>query len=225
MQVPLVRHDDPSGSMAWHAVWSPALLAPDLTSSESLQVRTTQGKRADIVGAGNTPLMTSRPVFQMGIDKSRVSAAQAAASAPALAAILGIDGASYAKKVASAGAKQFVVGLTVRSSDPLAQKIAQVQAVPGGAAVPGNEVLGPTSTFAKAILGTVGDVTAEMVQKSGGTLKAGDVAGLSGLEARYDAQLRGSSGLTVTAAGTDGPGRRCPRSSTRGPPPTGHRCR
>lgn len=206
VQVPLVRHDEENGSMAWHAVWSPALLAPDLTSGEKLQVRTTQGKRADIVGAGNTPLMTSRPVFQLGLDKGKVDAATASASAAKLAALLGVDAASYAKKVASAGAKQFVVGLVVRTSDPLAQKVAQVQAVPGGAAVPGNEVLGPTPTFAKSLLGTVGDATAEMVQKSGGTLKAGDVAGLSGLEARYDARLRGTTGLTVTAAGTDASG-------------------
>jgi cell division protein FtsI/penicillin-binding protein 2 len=57
--------------------------------------------------------------------------------------------------------------------------------------------LAPTREFARPLLGTVGPVTAEVVQKSGGVYRAGDEAGVSGLQARYDEQLRGTPGATV----------------------------
>ncbi|MEO3937425.1 penicillin-binding transpeptidase domain-containing protein [Dermatophilaceae bacterium Soc4.6] len=196
----------------WHTTWTPSLLAPDLTATEQLTVSRTSGKRADIVGAGNTPLMTSRDVFQVGIDKGRITSAQAPGSAAALAKVIGIDGAGFAKRVTAAGAKAFVVGLTVRATDPLAtSRAAQVSAVPGGVSIPASDVLGPTPTFAKAMLGTVGEATAEIISASNGTLKAGDVVGLSGLEQRYDARLRGTQGLTVDAVGTDAAGKKVSR--------------
>ncbi len=196
----------------WHTTWTPTLLAPDLTATEKLSVTRTSGKRADIQGAGGTPLMTSRSVFQLGVDKGRITAAQAAGSATELAKVIGIDGAAFAKRVTAAGAKAFVVGLTVRDTDPLAtSRAAQVAAVPGGVSIPGSAVLGPTPTFAKAMLGTVGEATAEIIAKSNGTLKTGDVVGLSGLEQRYDAQLRGTQGLTVQAVGTDAAGAKVAR--------------
>jgi cell division protein FtsI/penicillin-binding protein 2 len=59
--------------------------------------------------------------------------------------------------------------------------------------------LAPTKEFARPILGSVGPVTAEMIEKSEGRLVAGDLAGVSGLQARYDAQLGGTSGVEVLA--------------------------
>jgi cell division protein FtsI/penicillin-binding protein 2 len=50
-------------------------------------------------------------------------------------------------------------------------------------------------------------VTAELVEESDGRLEAGDVAGLSGLQLRYDEQLAGTTGIEVAAVDEDG-GRR-----------------
>ena len=47
----------------------------------------------------------------------------------------------------------------------------------------------------------MGDATAEVVEASDGAVAAGDVVGLSGLQARYDEQLRGTPGVRVTATG------------------------
>jgi cell division protein FtsI/penicillin-binding protein 2 len=63
--------------------------------------------------------------------------------------------------------------------------------------------LAPSREFARPVLGTVGPVTAELVEESGGALQAGDEAGLSGLEQRYDEQLRGTPGITVHAVRPD----------------------
>jgi len=191
----------------WHVTWSPALLAPQLTAMERLVRARTQAKRADIVGAGSVPLVTERATYQIGIDKGRIEPAQTASSATALAALLGIDATAYAKAVTSAGAKALVVALTLRADDPLAtSKADAVAAIPGAVRLPGKAAIGPSPTFARALLGTVGQATAEIVQQSSGTISAGDVVGLSGLEQRYDTRLRGTDGLTVAAVGTDAAG-------------------
>jgi cell division protein FtsI/penicillin-binding protein 2 len=81
--------------------------------------------------------------------------------------------------------------------------------IPGFLAVSDRLSLAPTREFAAPILGTVGEVTADMVKRDPETYRPGDVAGLSGLEARYDDQLRGTPGVVVRAvrSGQDGQGR------------------
>ena len=193
----------------WHVTWSPSLFAPDLTAYERLAFARTVPKRADIVGAGGTPLMSERDVFQVGIDKGRIPPAQAGASATALAQLLGIDAAAYARQVTAAAPQAFVLALAVRTDDPLLGKAsaAAIGAIPGGVRVPAKGILAPSATFARALLGTVGPATADLVQKSQGTLTANDTVGLSGLEQRYDAQLRGQRGFKVQAVGTDPAGK------------------
>ena len=191
----------------WHVAWTPELLAPDFTTTEKMVLKQTAPKRADIVGANKTPLMSERATFDIGIDKSRVTAAVAATSAAALAQVVGIDPATYAAAVASGGPKQFVVAITVRSDDPLVTgESGSVTSIPGTISVAGKDVIGPSPNFARSLLGSVGQATAETIAKSKGTIKAGDVVGLSGLEQRYDAQLRGTDGVSLLAQTTDAKG-------------------
>ena len=201
-QVPL---DLVEGS--WRAAWSPDLVAPDLASDEVLGIVHTWPKRADILARDGSKLMTEREVVDVGLDKTRVSAGQVAPAATALARIVGIDASAYAAKAASAGARAFVQAITLRLTDPvLTKNAAKIDAVAGGARMPRMAVLGPTRTWAAPILGTVAPATAEQVAKSGGVLRAGDEVGQSGLEYRYDTQLRGTPGLSVRALkkGADG---------------------
>ena len=196
----------------WHVTWTPALFAPNLRGSEHLTLTTVAANRGDIVGAGSTPLMTERDTAQVGIDKAKVAADQQAAAATALAQLVGADPAAYAKAVTSAGAKAFVPLITVRADDPLlTTQSAAVAAIPGAVSIPGKSVIGPSPNFARSILGTVGEATAELVQKSNGALKPGDIVGLSGLEQRYDARLRGAPGRTIQAVSSDPAGQKTSR--------------
>jgi len=195
----LVRAADQS----WHVQWSPTLVEPKLTASERFAVERQQAPRGSIIGAHGEVLVGLKDVYRVGIDKARVSPAQAQTSATALATLMGIDSAAYAKTVAASGPQQFVVAITLRVDDPrIAGKTAAVQEIPGGAAMPGQAMLAPSATFARALLGTVGPATAELVQKSGGRIAATDTVGLSGLQLRYDEALSGQPGLVVTAKGT-----------------------
>lgn len=192
---------------SWHVAWSPTLIEPKLTATERFALERRQAPRGSILGANGDVLVGLKDVYRVGIDKGRVSADQAQSSATALATLMGIDGTAYAKTVAASGPAQFVPAITLRIDDPrIAGKTASVQAIPGGAAMPGQAMLAPTATFARALLGTVGPATAELVSKSGGRIVAGDTAGLSGLQLRYDAALSGQPGVVVTAKGTDSGG-------------------
>ena len=79
-----------------------------------------------------------------------------------------------------------------------------VRQVKGGAVIAGELPLAPTKGFAAPILGSVGEVTAEMIEENPDVYSIGDIAGLSGLQARYDEQLRGTPGQAVNAVGSDG---------------------
>ena len=124
-------------------------------------------------------------------------------SARLLAQRLGIDPAAYVKLVKAAGPQQFVQAITYRAGEaPLSDQ--QVARIPAATAMHTDAPLGPTRGFAAPILGSVGPVTAEMVKKDPTRYRPGDVAGLSGLEARYDDQLRGKPGAVVDRVAGDG---------------------
>ncbi|WP_336276075.1 penicillin-binding transpeptidase domain-containing protein [Nocardioides sp. B-3] len=75
--------------------------------------------------------------------------------------------------------------------------------MPGAVSLADQQDLAPSRGFAAPILGSVGEATAEIIEESSGAVEAGDVVGLSGLQARYDDDLTGTPGLTVIAAGVD----------------------
>jgi cell division protein FtsI/penicillin-binding protein 2 len=184
---------------AWTVAWSPSLVEPSLAAGEKLTVKWTAAKRADILGAGGVPLVTERPVVRVGIDKARVTTAQAATSAPSLATLLGLDPAAFTQRVSATGAKAFVEALVLRADSPDRPTDQQLAAIPGARALADALPLAPTHDFARQILGTVGDATAELIDASKGRVRPGDQTGLSGLEETYDAQLAGQSGVVVQA--------------------------
>ncbi len=190
----------------WQVAWDPSVLAPDLRPHERLVATTVEPRRGRILGAHGRVLVKARPVVRFGIDKSKVGAARAVASARRLARIVGVDAASYAHRVRAAGEKQFVEAIVYRAGQ-IPSSVDGYADLPGFLAVTDRLPLAPTREFAAPLLGTVGQVTAEMVDKDPEAYRAGDVAGLSGLEARYDEQLRGTTGVVVRAARGDRTGR------------------
>jgi cell division protein FtsI/penicillin-binding protein 2 len=188
---------------AWHATWTPSLVEPTLADGESLDSTTVLPDRADILGAGGTRLVTERPVVRFGIDKTKVSAKRAPESAQRAAALLDVEAAPFVKAVRAAGDEAFVEAIVLRPAD--AGRIAPAYYdIPGAVGLEDELPLAPTREFAAPILGRVGPVTAELVEESDGRLHAGDVAGLSGLQQRYDEQLAGTPGLEVAAVDEDG---------------------
>jgi cell division protein FtsI/penicillin-binding protein 2 len=193
----LVRAD-----AGWQVDWTPDALAPDLAEGDTLGLRTLPPSRGDITGAGGAVLVTERPVLRYGLDKTKVQGAQVARSARRIARVLDVDAASYVERAEAMGPEAFVEALVLREDDALAV-LPGFAEIRGALAVRDTLPLAPTREFAAALLGRVGPATAEVVEGSGGSVAAGDEVGLSGLEARYDEQLRGTPGTAVVARGAD----------------------
>jgi cell division protein FtsI/penicillin-binding protein 2 len=194
----LTRVDD-----EWQVGWDPALIEPSLGVAVTLDLTPVAAARGEILGAGGTRLVTDRAVVRFGIDRSQVPAKRAGQAARRLAALVDIDAAAYAKRVVAAGEQAFVEAIVYRRGE-VPDAMAAYDAIPGALALADEVPLAPTREFVAPILGTVGEVTAEMVEDSPETYQPGDQAGLSGLQARYDDRLQGTDGAVVDAVGSDG---------------------
>ncbi len=181
----------------WKSTWQPAVLAPELDGSNRLTQRRLAPDRGELLGEDGDPMVTLRPVVRIGIDKSQVSGETATSSANRLAKLVDVNAAAYAKRVAAAGAEDFVEAITYRATAKDRPANKAVFAIPGALPIEGEQMLAPNRDFARALIGTVGSATKEIVDASGGTVVAGDQVGLSGLEKRYDKQLRGTPGVQV----------------------------
>jgi cell division protein FtsI/penicillin-binding protein 2 len=188
----------------WRLRWAPTVVEPTLKTAESMEAKTLLPQRADILGAHGSRLVKDRPVRRFGIDKTKVSAAKAAKSARQLAVLLGLDAGAYQKRVVAAGKKAFVEAVVLREGGISQRVNTRYPYIRGATAIPDVTPLAPTQEFARAILGSVGPVTAEMLKAKHSPYAPGDEAGLSGLEQRYDGELRGSPGVQVTAVTADG---------------------
>ncbi|MCQ1955530.1 penicillin-binding transpeptidase domain-containing protein [Arthrobacter sp. zg-Y826] len=182
----------------WLVEWAPSVVFDSLADGDRLVRSTTPGDRADILDRNGEPLMNARPVLRIGINKPDLSEEQYASSSAALAELVGLDPADYTAKVQASGPEAFVEAIVQREEAEGPATPAAVEAIPGALSLPAQRILAPTRGFARALLGTVGEATAELVEESEGRVSAGDQTGLSGLQRQYNSQLQGSPGVTVT---------------------------
>ncbi|HYG94869.1 MAG TPA: penicillin-binding transpeptidase domain-containing protein [Nocardioides sp.] len=199
-----LREDGGDWAVAWHR----SVVEPGLNDRQVIAARTIPSDRGDITGAGGEVLVTERPVVRVGIDRVRVGARRAGASAAALAELVGIDVAPYVEAVEAAGDRAFVEAITFRKAELPAEVVTAADDIEGALLLADDLALAPTREFAAPILGRVGPVTAEMIEESPEEYEIGDVAGVSGLQARYDDQLRGTPGVVVEATSPDRTGGR-----------------
>ncbi|HEX4686847.1 MAG TPA: penicillin-binding transpeptidase domain-containing protein [Nocardioides sp.] len=200
-KVPLVSRDHAD---TWQVQWQPDVVEPSLGTGDHLVASTVGATRADILGPHGVGLVTKRPVLRFGVDRNKLGPSQAPESARRLAQLVGIDAASYVKQVKAAGPKAFVQAIAFRQDEVPPAVTAGYVHIKGVDAIADDIPLGITKEFAAPILGTVGPVTAEILKDNPGAYRVGDLAGLSGLEARYDEQLRGKSGVEIEALDAHG---------------------
>lgn len=181
---------------AWLPQWAPSVIEPDLTPGGTLTLQHVQADRGDVLDRSGHPIVTLRDVREYGIDKM-IAKGSAEASAAKLAALVKINAKQYVAQVKAAGDQAFVTAITYRTTDPDRPSLADLNPIPGARVVDAKQMLAPTRTFARPLLGTVGPATKQIVDASHGAITAGDQTGLSGLEQRYDAQLRGTPALQV----------------------------
>ena len=180
----------PQQGSAWH---------PDLAADETLELERTSGTRGDLLDRDGKPLMPLGTVHAVQLDPVNATQESAAELEPVVDADPGTLTAALAKATAS-GSKAPIPVISYRDSD-WEQRKDRIEDIAGVIAPTAEQPLARTRTFGQPLLGSFGDVTAEMVQESGGRLAAGDRAGRSGLQAQYDERLAGSAGTRVATSG------------------------
>lgn len=181
----------------WQVNWSPGIVYPEVTTGTRLIRSQTQGERGEILAGDTTPIVSKRPVVRIGLDKTLVAPAKQQSSAIALAKLLEIDQETFAQRVKAAGPQAFVEAIVYREDATNRPRKAELKAIPGARSIASMSMLAPTREFARQLLGNVGDASKELIDESKGAIVAGDQVGQSGLQRRYDEQLRGTSGVKV----------------------------
>lgn len=181
--------------------WSPPStprVHPDLEPGQKLRLRRTQPERAPVLGRDGSPVVSTQDVVDVGLQRARITGS-VATTVTKVAALLDVEAASLRKRVEAAQPTTFVDVITLRMSDYDAVR-SQLRPIPGVVLRARQQALAPTREFARALLGTVGPVTAEIIDKGEGRYAPGDFAGVSGLQAQYDERLAGTAGVTVEPA-------------------------
>ena len=198
----------------WKTSWQPSIVQPQLVGTNRLSQRRLHPERGELLGEDGAPIVEDRAVFRIGIDKSKVSGDKAKASAVRLAKVVEINPKAYAAKVAAASNNAFVQAIVLRMDAPDLPRGSRIRAIPGALSIRTSQMLAPTRDFARPIIGTVGEATKEDVDQSGGAVVAGDQVGQSGLQKRYDTQMRGTPGVRVRLVAAK------PSGSSASPTPT-----
>lgn len=178
----------------WKTAWEPAIVHPQLGQATRLRHTRSLGERAPITGNEGKDIVVNHTVHDLGIDKSHLDKTKWEASATALAKLVKIDAKTYVAKVKAAGAQAFVVAITVREQDIPRN----IDSVDGASVVDRDLMLASTRTFAIGLLGTSGLADDSDVKRGKGEIQEGDVVGKSGLQLRYDDQLRGKVGHVIS---------------------------
>lgn len=200
---PLVKQEG-----RWKVAWRPSVVHPSVTDDAVLRTSRTAAQRGQILAGDGKTIVQQRPVVHVGIHPGRADDPRA--SARAVASVVDVDASALADRVAKAPPDSFVDVITLRRGayDRVRDRL---QPIPGAVFREAELPLAPTAEFARAVLGTVGPATKEIVESSRGRVTATDTTGLAGVQRAYDELLAGKAGLEVrlvsapgTATGPDG---------------------
>lgn len=190
----------------WAVYLGAATVHPDLPDGRRLTLRSTPAARGVVLAADGTPIVSEVPVVYVGIEPQRVRDVDALLQRLDLvfrSVRVSVDVSALPGRIKAAKPDAFVDLVTLRQTD-YAQIERDLAATDGIATRTGSLSLPLTRTFGRALLGTSGPATKELIDGSGGALKAGDVTGLTGMQRRYDAALRGTPRAEVVAQGRAG---------------------
>jgi cell division protein FtsI/penicillin-binding protein 2 len=187
----------------WLVDWRTEAIHPALHAGLRLTRDRTVPPRAPILAADGTPLSSAGTAVTVGIFPGHVQDRAALATA-----LQQIPGADVARAIAASTAPGVKADAFVPVGDLDEAHYAQLR--PGLAPMPGVVFrrhavgLAATPDLGAHGVGSIGEITAELLGRLGDQYEAGDLVGVSGLEAAAERQLRGSpSGQvhTVDASG------------------------
>ncbi|HET6954067.1 MAG TPA: penicillin-binding transpeptidase domain-containing protein [Acidimicrobiales bacterium] len=183
----------------WLVDWRPATIHPKLVEATHL-TRTRQfPERAPILDANGQPLQVTGPGRLIGLEPRAVTDLNLVKTA--FQQTLGIDPAAIDAALGAPGVEpDHFVPITSVDKATYDGVAAVIYPLPGTRFRDVTLRNAPSPNFAAHVLGRYGEATAERLEELGAPYEAGDLVGLSGLEAAYEAQLAGTPSGEIRVA-------------------------
>jgi cell division protein FtsI/penicillin-binding protein 2 len=185
----------------WRVRWSPRDIHPQAEGGRLMLDRHLP-PRAPLLDRAGQPLFTPQPVVNVGLEKQRLGA-HAATTIATVAKVLHVDAAGLTAAVAAATPTAFVPVVTLRRA-AYDQVKPRIYSLPGTVFTTDTQLLAPSTGFARALIGSIGPATADIVKAGAGVYAGGDAVGLSGLEAAFQRRLSGTATTSVVVRMADG---------------------
>lgn len=186
----------------WLVHWTSKDVHPSYDEGTQLVLVRSLPQRAPLLDDHGRPLFTVQPVVNIGLEPSRLHGKDAQTIAT-VARVLHVDAGPLAAAVKSAKPDAFVPVITLRRA--AYAKVKQlIYSLPGTVFTTSTALLPPQTGFARALLGSVGAATADVLKTAGPAYAAGDVLGLSGLQEVYNRRLAGTATSSVVVRQPDG---------------------
>lgn len=201
----------------WVIAWSPESIHPDFSVESSFQRVRSWPQRGQILDIEGSPITEQRRMVVVGIEPQRIK--DRAAMIQALVDNLQADPAKINAELDRPGLRPdwFLPVLEI-TAERYEEVKPVIYPVPGLVFQNKQQRLPPTPDFARHVIGTVGEVTAEGLESLGRPYRAGDLVGRTGLEAAYEKQLAGMPAMELRISTPDGTNNKVLMSSDGEPP-------
>jgi cell division protein FtsI/penicillin-binding protein 2 len=190
------------GHSGWLVHWTPKDIHPQYAPGTRLTLQRLLPPRAALLDGNGQPLFTEQPVVDVGIEPQRLGTSKATTLAT-VARVLHVDAKGLTAAVAAAKPNQFVPVITLRRAAYDTVK-ARIYALPGTVFRSSTQLLPPKTGFGRALLGGVGQATADVVSSSHGRYAPGDEVGLSGLQLAFQQRLSGTATTSIVVRDPSG---------------------
>lgn len=187
----------------WLVVWSPESIHPDFSVESSFQRQRIWPQRGQILGFDGNPITEQRRMVVVGIEPRRIR--DRAAMVQALVDNLQVDPAEVNAALDQPGLREdWFLPVAEITAERYEEVKPVIYPVPGLVFQNRQQRLPPTPDFARHVIGTVGEVTAEGLENLGRPYRQGDLVGRTGLEAAYEERLAGLPAMELRISTPDG---------------------
>jgi cell division protein FtsI/penicillin-binding protein 2 len=175
----------------WFVDWTPAAIHPRLESNQTLTRTREVPPRAPIVDKDGEPLASTGPGRIVGLEPQAIEDLNQVKAA--LQQQLGVDPAAVDRALGAPGVEpNHFVPIVAVSQAHYTRAAPVIYPLPGTRFRDTTVRTRPAPGFAEHVLGRTGEITAERLEELGQPYREGDLVGLSGIEAAYEAQLAGT---------------------------------
>jgi cell division protein FtsI/penicillin-binding protein 2 len=179
----------------WHVTWTPQQIDKRLVPGTHLELDVDWPDRAPVLGAGGVLLTVPAPMVRVGIQGSRVTDPAALTSALEQA---GTPSTKINSALATARDHPDWFVPVVEMTQARYQEVRPIiYPVPGTVFQNFTSRQAATGELGAHVVGSVGPITAELLDQLGAPYGPNDSVGRSGVEAEYERTLAGSPGATI----------------------------